>query len=77
MIFNLIELPKCTGQEDLTIKFRSTALGYRRCVSQDHGTIPAGIYLLKVNNRNPRAKVGNMFKVNSKATKTTLMASFW
>ena len=37
---------------------------------------PAGIYLLKVNNRNTRTKVRNMFKVNNKATKTTPMASF-
>ena len=32
---------------------------------------PAGIYLLKVNNRNTRTKVWNMFKVNNKVTKTT------
>ena len=32
---------------------------------------PAGIYLLKVNNRNTRKKVWNMFKVNNKDTKTT------
>ena len=39
---------------------------------------PAGIiYLLKVNYRNARAKVWNMFKVNNKATKTMAMASFW
>ena len=40
-------------------------------------TVPDGIYLLKVNNRNTRTKVWNMFKVNNKATKTTPMASFW
>ena len=38
---------------------------------------PAGIYLLKVNNRNTRTKVWNMFKVNNKDTKTTPMESFW
>ena len=38
---------------------------------------PAGIYLIKVNNRNTRAKVYNMFKVGNKATKMTPMASFW
>ena len=32
---------------------------------------PAGIYIFKVNNRNTRAKVGNMLKVNNKVTKTT------
>ena len=31
----------------------------------------AGIYLLRVNYRNTRTKVWNMFKVNNKATKTT------
>ena len=36
---------------------------------------PAGIYLLKVNSRNTRAKVRNMFRVNNKATKTTPMGS--
>ena len=33
--------------------------------------IPAGINLLKVNNRNIRTMVWNMFKVNNKATNTT------
>ena len=28
---------------------------------------PAGIYLLKVNNRNTRTEEGNMFKVNDKS----------
>ena len=37
---------------------------------------PAGIYLLKVNNRNTRTKVWNMFKINNKDSKTTPMASF-
>ena len=32
---------------------------------------PASIYLLKVNNRNTRAKVWSMFKVNNEDTKTT------
>ena len=32
---------------------------------------PADIYLLKVNNRNTRAKAWNMFKVNNNDTKTT------
>ena len=32
----------------------------------------AGNYMLKVNNRNTRAKVWNMFKVNNKDTKTLL-----
>ena len=31
----------------------------------------AGIYLIKINNRNTRTKVWNMFKVNNKDTKTT------
>ena len=35
----------------------------------DH--IPAGIYLLKVNNRNTRTKLLNVFKVNNEDTKTT------
>ena len=38
-------------------------------------TNPVGIYLLKVNNRNTRTKVWNMFKVNNKGTKTTQLAS--
>ena len=37
---------------------------------------PAGIYLLKVNNRNTRAKVWNMFKVNNKDTKTAPFSVF-
>ena len=32
---------------------------------------PAGSYLLKVNNRNTRTKLWNVFKVNNKDTKTT------
>ena len=36
-------------------------------------TMPAGIYLLKVNNKNTRIKVWNKFKVNNKDTKTTPM----
>ena len=40
-------------------------------------TIPAGIYLLKVYNRNTKLKVRNMFKVNNKNTKTRPIASFW
>ena len=39
-------------------------------------SIPANIYLFKVNNRNKK-KVWNMFKVNSKNNKTTRMTSFW
>ena len=34
---------------------------------------PAGIYLLKFNNRNTRKKVWNMFKVSNKDTRTTPM----
>ena len=34
---------------------------------------PAGVYMLKVNNRNTRTKVWNMSKVNIKDTKTTPM----
>ena len=37
---------------------------------------PGGIYLLKVNNRNTRTKVWNMFKVNNKATGAVLVALF-
>ena len=37
---------------------------------------PAGIQLLKVNNKNTRTKVWNMFKVNNKDTKMTPMVSF-
>ena len=37
-------------------------------------SILAAIYLLKVNHRNTRTKVWNMFKVNNKNTR---MASFW
>ena len=39
--------------------------------SQITPSYPVGIYLLKVNNRNSRTKVWNMFKVNKNATKTT------
>ena len=39
--------------------------------------IPASIYLLKVNNRNTRNKVWNMFKVNNKDSRMTSMTSFW
>ena len=40
---------------------------------------PASIYLLKVNCRNNRKEVWNMFKVNSKETRTTMLiiSSFW
>ena len=37
----------------------------------------ASIYLLKVNNRNTKKKVWNMFKVNNKATKTTLILNIF
>ena len=37
---------------------------------------PAGNYIFKVNNRNTRTKVWNMFKVNNKDTKKTPLASF-
>ena len=37
---------------------------------------PAGICLLKVNNRKTRAKVWNMFKVNNNDTKTTPSSVF-
>ena len=37
---------------------------------------PAGIYLLKVNNRNTRTRNENMFKVNNKDNRTTPMAYF-
>ena len=40
-------------------------------------TNPVGIYLLKVNNRNTRTTVWNMFKVNNKGTKSRQLASFW
>ena len=36
--------------------------------------IPAGNYMFKVNNRNTRNKVRNMFKVYNKDTRTTPMA---
>ena len=42
-----------------------------------HNRNPAGNYIYKVNNRNTRTKVWNMFTVNNKATKTTPIASFW
>ena len=39
---------------------------------------PTSIYLLKVNCRNNRKEVWNMFKVNNKETRTTtLIFSFW
>ena len=34
---------------------------------------PAGIYLLKVNNRDTKTRGENMFKINSKNTRTTPM----
>ena len=37
---------------------------------------PAGIYLLKGNNRNTKKGV-NMFKVNNKDTRRSPLASFW
>ena len=37
---------------------------------------PAGIYLLKVNNKNTRTKVWNMFRVNNKDTRMTPMTYF-
>ena len=37
-------------------------------------SLPTGIYLLKVNNRNTRTRYEIMFKVNNKDTRTTLMA---
>ena len=39
--------------------------------TQNPVIFPVDIYLLKVNSRNTRTKVWNMFKVNNKATKTT------
>ena len=36
----------------------------------------ANIYLLKVNNKNTRKKVWNIFKVNNKNTRTMLVTSF-
>ena len=42
---------------------------YRPKMSSE--VFPAGNYIFKVNNRNTRAKVGNMLKVNNKVTKTT------
>ena len=38
--------------------------------------IPTNKYLLKVNNRNTRKKVQNMFKVNNKDTRTFSSVSF-
>ena len=38
---------------------------------------PTNIYLLKVDNRNTRINVWNMFKVNDKDIRTTSMSSFW
>ena len=37
--------------------------------------VPVGIYLLKVNNRNIRKKMLNMFKVNNKKIRTTFLVS--
>ena len=41
-------------------------------------SFPVGIYLFKVNNRNPRTRCENMFKVNNKDTRTyfTLFSCF-
>ena len=36
-----------------------------------------GEYLLKVNNKNNKKKVLNMFKVNNKNTRTASMTPFW
>ena len=38
---------------------------------------PANIYLLKVNNRNTRKKEWNMFEVNNKNIRATLLTLFW
>ena len=38
---------------------------------------PANIYLFKVDSRNIRKKVWNMFKVNNKNTTTTSLTLFW
>ena len=43
----------------------------------EHWMDSAGNYMFKVNYRNTRKKVWNMFKVNNKATKTTSVVSFW
>ena len=43
---------------------------------KEYYTFPADTDLLKVNNRNIRTKVWNMFKVNNKDTKTTPMRHF-
>ena len=39
--------------------------------------IPVNIYLNKINNRNTRKKLWNMFEANNKDTRTTLFALFW
>ena len=40
-------------------------------------TIPANINVLKLNNKNTRKKMWNMFKVNNKITRTMSLTSFW
>ena len=50
---------------------RTTCLRDNLIFSIDFKPGIAGICLLKVNNRNTKEKVRNMFKVNNKATKTT------
>ena len=46
--------------------------------SESQAVLPAGIYLLKVSNRNTReTREKRVFKVKTKDTRTTPTASFW
>ena len=59
------------NKDDITLKAIEACL-LTFIVNFWHATIkPAGIYLLKVNNRNTRVRCKNMFKVNNKDTITS------
>ena len=64
----------------LTFSADNCRLGYIQIITNVLSLLtryfyPAGNYMFKVNNRNTRTKVWNIFKVNNKATKTTPLAS--
>ena len=47
-------------------------LSLKKLIHLQCNTLPANIYLLKINNRNSIKKVWNMFQVNNKNTRTTV-----
>ena len=76
VIGDFFKVPSLTGNIFIDLKNDSTTIFVSVPVIF-RITIPAGIYLLKVYNRNTKLKVRNMFKVNNKNTKTRPIASFW